>query len=514
MHFKLLSLVANEKIEIKSKIPTFNTRMSERLGIKGATFERLISEAQLQRQKQFIKVINTTRNSEDSELADLDLEYTVFSHKIRTTVTMYIPHGTLDEQIIREIESIESSGLQWSREMGIYQDDKLKVLEATFCSALVHCAFPPLFKIQDQMAPGFSYDERKACDLWIRALFANDEDRDVFNLVEHPDDVKLDNTKILEACRMSAEEAAQRTDLSPKLKSMNVVTSLFRELLKGEIPEFFYLTLEQYLDSTVAEARHAFSLEWPSNTVLETVKGDSSGSVHAIALGALIKKINRDALLKNTLLRYTGDYTAKLVESHNDVNSHPKELRERIKKLLKILDTLNSKWEQIEPLLDQDVSKDQIADRELAYLVNFYKKLEATLHSFQTDINDLPPQDVLAKMLDVLPSFNRIDILIKQGKSPQEAYDLVAKRGNESLHEIKRQIREFERDFSKGLIKAPKEYAGDQARFHKEAIEWINICLGWGSQDGWEIIISSYTDVSEATRSKKFFEFISKLQHI
>lgn len=490
---KILSAGISGVKEKKVEGFTFKSIAFYMLGFGPEFLERLVEEIDRQGQKQLIKVLKITRDSKDSELANADLEYTFLSQKIRTAIATYIPHVTSNETLESEITSIEKQGLEWATEMGIYDGRKLEVLQATFCSGLVHCAFPTEFKDDGKLAAGYSFKERVLCDLWIRALFANDEDRDVFCLVEHPGVVKDDNTKILEACKMTAKEA-EAANLPPKLKSMNSVTQKMSEYLGGKIPKYFFLTLQQYLDSTVIEARQAFSLEWPSSAALEKIKEDSSGSVHAIALGAVMKKTDRDALIENTTLRYIGDFTAKLVESHNDVNSHPKEFRERLKKLITILQEIDSRWEEISGFIDQNTPLDAIKDKNLSYLVNFYRKLDQICHQAVTNINELPIQDALMEILKIIPSFNRVDILIREGKSPQDAYDLVAKRGNDSLHEIKTLIKEFQEDVASGKVTIPEKYKDQLAQFLKEANIWINTCLGWGSQDIWEIVIPRYNE--------------------
>jgi hypothetical protein len=210
--------------------------------------------------------------------------------------------------------------MKWAEERSLYRGKELDILQNTFCSALVHSAYPVVVDSSSELATmRFSPKESALLDKWIRALFANDEERDVFNLVECPSEVELDNSRMMSRLSSGALSELQ-TPSSPvkkddvgisgptdsrdlvseskKIQAMHEVISELMALVEF-VPSYFFTTLNNYFESTVLEAANQFELRWPSHAQLETVKEDSSGSVHAIAAGAAVKGLWMDQLLEN-----------------------------------------------------------------------------------------------------------------------------------------------------------------------------------------------------------------------
>ena len=293
---------------------------------------------------------------------------------------------------------------------------------------------------------------------------------------------------------------------SNKIKAMREVLLEFKAIA-GLVPDYFFTTLHDYFESTVLEAENQFELRWPSHAELETVKEDSSGSLHAIAAGAAVKRLDMAQLLENLTLKYIGRYSAKAVESHNDVNSHSKEIRQRLKKLVTLFNELDGRYTEFQPFLEAEVKTE---DPSLYYLVKAYKAIAKINAS--VDVKKDPPNKLLLKYLEILPSFNRVDLYHHAGKSFAESYSLVAERGNESILEMTRRIKAHDAAIKVNSLVIPKGFRENRAEFIRQSHVWISICEGWGSQNIWEWEARRYNEGLVEMGGTSFVDKISWLK--
>ena len=503
------------------------------LGITAQMKANLFEAASPLSQKQSISFSQVTRNPVYPELADVSLSFQVLGETVENIkLTIFVPDISpqTSEIIASRIDEIEASGMRWAEDRALYKGKELEILENTFCSALVHSAYPVSSGDSSGVAVEvFSPEESALLDKWIRALFANDEERDVFNLVECPGEVEVDNRKMMSRLSsgslsdlavapsptkrsttshdtdIAESDAIHGTALvteSKKLQAMHEVISALVTLV-GAVPPYFFTTLHNYFESTVLEAANQFEIRWPSHTQLETVKEDSSVSIHAIAAGAAVKGLAMDQLLENLTLKYIGRYSAKAVESHNDVNSHSKETRQRLKKLLTLLNEIDERYTEFQPFL---VEGNKSEDPSLNYLARAYKSIEKI--GISVDLKTIPPRNLLLKYLEILPSFNRVDLYVRSGKTLKESYDLVAERGNESILEMTRSIKSHVAAIHAHSLVVPKAFRQDVGEFIRQSQVWIAICEGWGSQNIWEWEARRYNEALPTMGGKSFVEKI------
>lgn len=506
------------------------------LGITAQIKANLFEAASHLSQKQLISFSQVTRNPVYPELADVSLSFQVLGETVENIkLTIFVPDISppISAIIASRIDEIEASGMRWAEDRSLYKGKELEILENTFCSALVHSAYPVSSGDNaSRTIEVFSPEESALLDKWIRALFANDEERDVFNLVECPGEVEVDNRKMMSrlssgglsdlqaapsptkrsttshAIDIPESDAINGNPLVTESKKLQAMHEVISELVKlvGAVPPYFFTTLHNYFESTVLEAANQFEIRWPSHTQLETVKEDSSGSIHAIAAGAAVKGLAMDQLIENLTLKYIGRYSAKAVESHNDVNSHSKETRQRIKKLFLLLSELDEKYIEFQPFLEGNTSEDPA----LNYLARAYKAIKDVSDS--VDLTTILPKDLLLKYLEILPSFNRVDLYLRSGKSLKESYDLVAERGNESILEMTRSIKSHRASISTNSLVIPKAFRKNIEDFIRQSQIWISICEGWGSQNIWEWEARRYNEALGSMGGQQFVDRISLLK--
>ncbi len=496
------------------------------LGITPELKQRLVDVASLLSQKQLITFSKIVPNPVFPELADVTLDFQVLGETVSdVTVTIVVPDiaSQFSDSFVSKIDDVERSGMAWAEERSLYKGRELEILQNTFCSALVHTAYPVELgdsSVVDKMK--FSTEESVLLDKWIRALFANDEERDVFSLVECPEAVELDNRKMmsrlssgtLSKLQMSPSPKLKKAEgsfdeallESKKIQAMHEVVSELNTLA-GSVPSYFFITLHNYFESTVLEAGSQFELRWPSHTQLETAKEDSSGSVHAIAAGAAVKGLWMDQLLENLTLKYIGRYSAKAVESHNDINSHSKETRQRIKKLLTVLNELDERYNDFQPFIE---SGKQSEDPNLNYLMRVYTAIQEINQGL--DLSSVSEKVLFLKYLEILPSFNRVDLYLRSGKSLEESYGLVAERGNESILEMTRSIKSHLAALQNGSVVVPKSFKKDLPEFNRQSRIWLSICEGWGSQNIWEWEARRYNEGLVAMGGRQFVDRLLSLK--
>ncbi len=488
--------------------PTESCPFFREIGFSDDVMAAFFKEAERLSVKQKITIVKIEKNATE-DLADITLKYSVLGEEVVAKLTIFLPSFKPTSDLALQIDVVEKSGMSWAVQNGLYKAEMIKILDKTFCSALVHSAYPPEFVMGQDVMPGFSLKEHYILDRWIRALFANDEERDVFHIVEHPEMVKVDNANIMLA--VHEESLDTHTD---KTRAMQSVMQEIQDYSGADVHQgYFSKTLQKYLDSTVDEAKGQYHLKWPSNTILEKIKEDSSGSAHAIASGAVIKKVECDALLQNTQIEHMGSYSAKGVEAHNDVNSHGKEFRQRIKKLLKVFLEINNHYAALKDFLEQKTPLDKIADTHHRYLINFCRKLQEIFSvTQQSSLQSMPIKNILLECLSILPSFNRIDNYIREGKSLKESYDLVATRGNEAIEAMKSKMIDFENDVETGTLVYPHSFEGRKEEFVSQSRIWMNICRGWGGQDIWEIEAPRYSEASTSHGGPQFISCVNTIK--
>jgi len=390
-----------------------------------------------------------------------------------------------------DITRIELSGLKKLRfNMGLYKNDKeFNGLRGTFCSALVHCTYSSNL---------FSFHERKLLDLWMRLLFANDHDRDESKTFETPEQVISDNKKMMGVVS-DGDPSTYRKANAMKWTAKQLQKTIATEIKKNQsldvlpdvqLPDYFYNTLQHYFDSTVNEAILTFNLEQPSLSELEVVKQYSSGSEHAIAMGAVLKNLDRDALLNNFILKILEEHIEKAVEGNNDINYCSKETLIRIKKLVEILQMIDKHFDALTSYIDEGTPL-AIINTDHQFLVNFYRKAQQVLSDPTLDKSS--PKDVLLALLHLVPSFNSVDLYVSKGYSYKESYKIIAKRANGMIKEAVRNIRQFREFTENDIISIPRAFTGRREEFLRQAEIFMRISAGWAAQNCWELVIPRYS---------------------
>lgn len=465
------------------------------LGIKSTQLQRIQDQIKVHRKKQEIKIVSIKK---DADYVHIEIEVTVMGETVSTTLTNFHPLiDTEQQELVEQIEQMEAEGMTWAKLSKLYPERHEGILADTFCAGLVHVCYPEKMTLKGKpIEGGFSTEQLAALDKWMRALFANDEERDDFSLVETAHEVRADNMSIL-----SGLDTKDGT-FSPKIEMMRAIlqTSPSPKIT----PEFFLTSLGKYLDSTATEATFQETLTWPETTVLNAIKGVSSGSYHAIDAGATMLGLDASNLTKSSYLQFIANFSATSVESHNDVLSHSKEVRQRLSKLHQILINVDIHYEQIEPYLDCPQSTvDDINDKNLQYLVRFSRKLKETAKVISID--SLKDDEALFKLLNIIPSFNHIDVDIYQHKiSLQEAYNKASERGNSAIKAMKQQIDLFHTSITEETIHYPTVYRKDEstkAVYLAQAAKWVNICRGWGSQVLWALVTKRYNQGLESSKT-------------
>lgn len=439
------------------------------------------------RQKQRIEILSISPHEKFENLSKMRIKTTILEEEIEVDITLFKPmFKDFNPELGTRIDHIEQTGMEWAIDHKLYPENALKILSDTFVSGLVFLAFPEVSHYEE--CDVFTDDERQLLDYWIRVLFANDEERDVFSLVEHPDEVQIDNHNILKALTGKDHKS------SIKILALIETLNYFKEKIKSDrLPGYFNDTLREYLQSTTTEARHQFELTWPSYVELETVKVDSSGSNHAIASGAVLKGLQRDAILKILNCKYVATASAKAVEAHNDVNSHPKELRSRLKKISTVLHLIDISYKDIlKPYIEAETPIEQIEDHQTQFLVNFYKKLHTQLN--KENLQEISAIEFIKLCLEIYPSFNAIDIHIHSNKTIQESYNIVAERGNNAIEHLRNLIIVLNKDIENRTLDIPQEFKGSPEEFYREVKTFITIAKGWGSQNIWELVAPRYNE--------------------
>lgn len=486
--------------------PAINSLL--RFGVKSENLGGIFSEVKRLSAKGFIEIKHIARNTQYPDLVDVSISLGVLGEKVTTKLTIFLPEAELSEALINQIDDIENESLAKIKEMGLYPGKKLDVLADTFCSGLVHCAYSPQFlDTNGARVEGFTSRQIYLLCLWIMLLFANDEDRDVFSVFETKLQVQQDNANII---KIFGQQVSPEGLSKKSLGMLNVIENIKDELKVDALPLFFIKTLNQYLASTLEEVRHAYYLLQPNEGVLEVIKERSSGSAHAIAAGAALKGLNRDALIENETLDEISTYIARAVESHNDVNSHPKETRQRIKKLFQILSMLDAEWESISGYIKDTIPTDQISDTDHQFLVNFYRKAYEKVMALNQDTAS--SKDVILNLLQLVSSFNRVDFYMYQGDSLQESYDKTAKRGNDMILNARESIKTFQDDVRSGMMVIPDYFDGKNDLFLSQARQYISLNIGWGAQNVWEWVAKRYNEGLPNVSGQRYVDLLQHIQ--
>lgn len=471
------------------------------LGISKTSYNEILNEIDKVKKLNSMELTSLNRNKINANLVDLQLKIKDFEEDINITITIFPPN--LDAVFKGYIDKIEQDGNKWAKNKNLYSDFSMPILEGTFCAGLVLIAYPivvhsPDIKWKNEMLisskEGFSYEDHEELDKWLRVLFANDEERDVFSLVEFPEDVKKDNHKIM--AQLGHNTSDSETKTTKKISAMKEVFEKF-DSHKGQFKkEPFLKTLFGYLESTVLETKNIFLLTWPNPSELETIKVDSSGSKHAIAAGICKKGINLSELRSNLLLEYIEKSSATSVECHNDCLSRIKENKVRLKKLKKILQYIETNYNKMEPYIQKlpetniNLFLEKIENKEHQFFVRFFVKAKEKINRFNLDKES--PDKIILNLLDIIPSFNAIDTYVHTGKTLQDSYDIVVKRGNDSVDFLHKSIDNFWEQFKAQSIDIPTSYLENVKKFHRDSSLFIESAKGWASQPIWAISAPRY----------------------
>jgi hypothetical protein len=516
---------------LKKIITQSRPRGLECLGFSAENIDALKEEVKELLTKQLFKIKKIEPHPKYNELTNITFMFG--THEVMLSI--FLPTFKETEALGKEIDEIEKDGLEKAKEFGLYSEKQLKTLERTFCAGLVTCAYPPQFYDHihhKHHLPGFTETERRIFDFLMRALFSNDDKRDSTKhrhseqaespqkktmpshlnhpqIVESPEEIDADNELLMKWIEADEDQV---THLPPSKRgaALREIIAAIKKNGNGDIPRYFIETLQDYLESTKQEAVYMFDGTWPNETTLGTVKKDSSGSNHATAAGAAMRNLE-PKIEQNLNLKYIRDFTAQSVAHNNDVYSHIKETHERLKKLLEILEQINIRFEEFEANLS---APNKIEDHNIRFLAQFYLKIQDVIKSFDCKPEDISPDALLLQLLDLIPSFNLIDVLVHEGKhSLTESYAEVAKKGNNATEAVVRNIRQFSEEIkTKPINIIPKPFRNNSEEFLRQANIWINIITGWCSQSLWAYCAPRYNEALVNTGPPHLLETSKKIK--
>ena len=221
------------------------------------------------------------------------------------------------------ISDMESDGLAWASEMGLYPHEKMRGLEATFVAGLIATCYPKM-----------SREDAFMWDKWIRTLFAIDDN------VDEGDEIGLHALKKQFAKKYSVLQAlAGGTSLetvlaeekSPVIIALAHVFVDIKETLDKRgfhrlVPEFIEST-NRYFVYVIKEKEIEVSQGRLTDDRSAHIRAESSGAIHAITGAALLLGISTTDLVRpDASFDYLLRCTALCVEFANDFLSQTKEL--------------------------------------------------------------------------------------------------------------------------------------------------------------------------------------------
>lgn len=226
------------------------------------------------------------------------------------------------------ILEMEADGLAWASKMGIYPNEKIKGLEATFVAGLIATCYPTM-----------SHEDAILWDKWIRTLFAIDDDVDEGQEIRF-ESLKRQFIKKYKVLQAIAEGASLSKILSeeksPFIIALAHVFTDIKELLSSRgfshlIHEFVEST-NRYFVSVIKKKQIETSQGKLTDDRSANIRAESSGAVHAITGAALLLGISTQELVKpDASFDYLLRSTAVCVEFANDFLSQTKELASLLK---------------------------------------------------------------------------------------------------------------------------------------------------------------------------------------
>ena len=182
----------------------------------------------------------------ESPLLSVQLRFTPYTGSSFET-DLLIPSSNIRSTL--PIDTIETEGLQWAKEEGIYPGKLIKVLESTFVSGLIGVCYP-----------AFSDKESRLMDKWIRALFGIDDWLDMASGAKiSSESIGIATERklfIIEEIFKGQDPANVLKNSDTQLtKTMARLTVEIRSLLqeKGVGYESFFNTLKSYFQSITTD---------------------------------------------------------------------------------------------------------------------------------------------------------------------------------------------------------------------------------------------------------------------
>jgi hypothetical protein len=221
------------------------------------------------------------------------------------------------------IAELESEGLSWAAQMGLYPNEKMRGLEATFVSGLIATCYPDM-----SVTDSFLWDK------WIRTLFAIDDN------VDEGEELGLQLLKkqfarkhavLQEIAAGTSLEVVLSKEKSPVIISLahifvNITETLCTRGFSHLVPEFIEST-NRYFVSVIKEKEIEVSHGRLTDDRSAHIRAESSGAIHAITGAALLLGISTTELVRpDASFDYLLRCTALCVEFANDFLSQTKEL--------------------------------------------------------------------------------------------------------------------------------------------------------------------------------------------